>query len=417
MASLSSSRAAGRSSPPAGGRLQGTPRGSRWRCPPHVWTQPQSNHWTQQPCRQVSCRYPAATLPPNCNRAKLCKQRQHAVSDAATSGTQPPAAGLTGLRTVFAAEVHLDPGNVVITNGSQSALTLVLRTLTSPGDPVIVENPTYPGALAALRSAGLQPIPVPTDRGGIRPADFDTALHRTRARVAYLQTGTNNPSGASLAAERRSLVLEAAHRQHTLILDDDWARHLTLDQPAAPPLIVDDPHGHVIHLSSLAKPVAPSLRIGYIAAKGPALERLRTAAITDTLFTARPLQEIALEFLTSPDWPRHTRRLARALTQRRDHLLTALHTHWPTTAPGITRPRAGYHLWVPCPPQITSTTLTAKARTAGIIVGDGAQFFADEPATQHIRVSYSAAPSTSAGDNITTLAQLINNNQYNISMP
>lgn len=319
-----------------------------------------------------------------------------------------PAAGLASLRTVFATEVRLDPGNVLITNGAQSALTLVLRTLASPGDPVIVENPTYPGALAALRAAGLSPALVPTDRDGIRPIDFDTALDRTRARVAYLQTGTSNPSGIALSAERRRLLLEVAHRHQVLIIDDDWARHLPLDQFALPPLITEDPHGHVIHLSSLAKPVAPSLRIGYIAAKGPALARLHTAAITDHLFIPRPLQEIALEFLTSPDWPRHTRRLARALKERQHSLLTALDQHWPATALPITRPRAGYHLWVPCPPHITSTTLTHKARAAGIIVGDGAHFYADEPATQHIRVSYSAAPSTSAADSISTLARLIN---------
>lgn len=307
-----------------------------------------------------------------------------------TTWATAPAVGLSELRAIFAAEIGLDQNNIIVSNGSQPALALVLRAITAPGDSIAVENPTYSGALAAIRSAGLSPVPVPTDREGIRPADFDTLLGRSGARVAYLQTAANNPTGASLSAERRIQLLAIAQSRQVLIIDDDWARHLTLDRRAPRPLITDDPHGHVIHLCSLSKSVAPSLRIGYIAARGPAFDRLRTATIADNLFVARPLQEIALEFLGSPEWPRHLKRLRRALVVRRDALLGHLSRYWPAQDGAITRPLAGYHLWLPCPEELSSTELTRRALEHGVIVGDGAHCYPDEPATQHIRVSFGA---------------------------
>lgn len=315
-----------------------------------------------------------------------------------------PSAGLPGLRAAFAAEVGFDADDILVTNGSQAALALVLRTITSPGQAVVVENPTYAGALAAVRAAGLRPVPVPTDADGVRPEDLDRIIARTDARVAYLQTAVSNPSGASLSRERRQAVLEVARRHQILVIDDDWARHLVLEPGMPPPLVVDDAHGHVIHISSLAKPVAPSLRIGYIAARGPALRRLHTATIADKLFVARPLQEVALEFMASPDWPRHTKRVGRILAARRDHLLGELARLLPVVEGPIRRPRAGYHLWVPCPEGWSSTEVTRVAHDAGIIVGDGAHAHADEPPRHYVRMSFGAVNEPTATQAIERLA-------------
>ncbi|MEI2828009.1 MAG: PLP-dependent aminotransferase family protein [Dermatophilaceae bacterium] len=315
-----------------------------------------------------------------------------------------PSTGLPGLRAAFAAEVGFDADDILITNGSQAGLALVLRTITTPGQAVVVENPTYAGALAAVRAAGLRPVPVPTDGDGVRPEDLDRIVARTDARVAYLQTAVSNPSGASLSRERRQTVLDVARKHQILVIDDDWARHLVLEPGMPPPLIVDDAHGHVIHISSLAKPVAPSLRIGYIAARGPALRRLHTATIADKLFVARPLQEVALEFLASPDWPRHTKRVGRTLAARRDHLLGELARLLAVVEGPIRRPRAGYHLWVPCLAGWTSTEVTQVAHAAGIIVGDGAHAYADEPPGHNVRMSFGAVNEATTTQAIERLA-------------
>ena len=315
-----------------------------------------------------------------------------------------PAAGLTELRAVFAAQIGVDSDQVIVTQGSQSGLALALRALGTPGDAIAVENPTYPGALAAARAAGLRPVAVPMDRHGIRPDDLDRVLARSQARLVYLQTAVNNPAGVTLSPDRRQEILAVAADHQVLLIDDDWARFLPLDRPVAPPLIADDLGGHVVHLSSLAKPVAPSLRIGFLAATGPALVRLRTATITDALFVARPMQEIALELLTSPQWPQHLKRMRRVLVARRDHLLAEVARTWPSPDPSTTRPTAGYHLWVRCPDPLTSGEVTQRARAAGIVVLDGALAFADEPPTQHVRMSFGAINEVAATAALQTLA-------------
>lgn len=315
-----------------------------------------------------------------------------------------PSAGLPELRELFATQVGLAAGDVLVTSGSQPALTSIFRTLASPGDAVAVENPTYPGALAAVRAAGLRPVPVPTDASGVRTDLLDSVLDRTGARLAYLQTHVSNPSGASLGSDRREQVLAVAARRRALVVDDDWARHLALDQPSAPPLVQDDDDGHVVHVSSLAKPVAPSLRVGFIAARGPVLARLQTARTSDELFTSRLLQEVAVELLASPDWPRHLRQVSRALVARRDHLLDLLARHWPASEAPVHRPQAGHHLWVPCPPGTTSQQVTAAAREVGVVVGDGSASYADEPASQHVRLSFGACTEAEASGAVARLA-------------
>ncbi|PWJ45794.1 DNA-binding transcriptional regulator, MocR family, contains an aminotransferase domain [Quadrisphaera granulorum] len=315
-----------------------------------------------------------------------------------------PSAGLPELRELFAAQVGLSAGDVLVTSGSQPALTSIFHTLATPGDAVAVENPTYPGALAALRAAGLRPVPVPTDSSGVRPDHLESVLERTGARLAYLQTHVSNPSGASLTLARREQVLAVAARRSALIIDDDWARHLSLGEPAPPSLVQDDVDGHVVHVSSLAKPVAPSLRVGFIAARGPVLARLQTARTSDELFTSRLLQEVAVELLTSPDWPRHLRHLSRELVVRRDHLLTLLARHWPATEAPLHRPTAGHHVWVPCPPGTTAQQVTAVARSVGVVVGDGSASYADEAPSQHVRLSFGACTEAEASAAVMRLA-------------
>lgn len=315
-----------------------------------------------------------------------------------------PAAGLGALRAVFAHQATVDESEVLVTNGSQSAIALIAQAVAAPGDAVIVESPTYPGALAALRAAGLRPIPVPTDARGVDPVDMDAAFARTGARLAYLQSAVNNPTGLSLHPERRRPLLEVARRHRALVVDDDWARHIRLDAPVPPPLIADDVHGHVIHISSLAKPVAPSLRVGFLAARGPVLARLHTAVVTNQLFVARPLQEIALEFLTSAEWPRHTGRLSRTLVARRDALLAQVRRVW--SDGDVTPPRAGFHLWLACPRGVEPGALARDAQRAGITIGDGDAYFAGEPAEPRIRISFSATSERQAADALVTLASV-----------
>ncbi|MFD0823890.1 PLP-dependent aminotransferase family protein, partial [Micromonospora zhanjiangensis] len=189
---------------------------------------------------------------------------------------------------------------------------------------------------------------VPADTDGVRPDQLAAAFARTGARLFYCQPLHANPHGATLAAHRRAAVAGAVRDAGAFLIEDDYARDLTIDGHAPPPLAAEDPDGHVVYLRSLTKSAAPGLRVAAIGARGPAGARLRAARLLDDLFVAGPLQQATVEFVTAPAWVRHRRTLRGALRDRRGALLTALHRHLPELARQPV-PRGGLHLWVRLP--------------------------------------------------------------------
>ncbi|GAA1570385.1 PLP-dependent aminotransferase family protein [Kribbella sancticallisti] len=303
-----------------------------------------------------------------------------------------PANGLSSLRTVFArlAGADVTPDDVLITAGGQSALSIAFRAIAGPGSPVLVEAPSYPGALAAARAAGLSPVPVPLDQEGVRPDLLAEAFARSGARLLYCQPTYQNPTGAVLAAERRRQVVEVARAAGAFILEDDFARLLGHGSPVPKPLLTEDRDGTVVYLTSLTKPAAPSLRIGALIARGPVLERLRAIRQVDDFFVPRPLQEAALELVSSPSWERHLRGLATSLRQRCRELATQLadvQPDWTINRP----PDGGLHLWVRLPPGIEDTEVSAEARRLGVLVSAGQRYFATEKPGAWLRFNFAAA--------------------------
>ncbi|MFG1721214.1 PLP-dependent aminotransferase family protein [Micromonospora chalcea] len=304
-----------------------------------------------------------------------------------------PVEGRLDLRAWFAREAGggLRAEDMVICPGGQAALSSTLRALTTPGDTVLVESPTYLGALAAARAAGLRVVPVPADADGVRPDQLAAAFARTGARLFYCQPLYANPHGATLSPARRTQVAEAVRDAGAFLVEDDYARDLTIDGEAPPPLAADDPDGHVVYLRSLTKSTAPGLRIAAIGARGPAGARLRAARLLDDLFVAGPLQQATVEFLTAPAWDRHRRSLRVQLRTRREALLAALDRHLPSLAPRAV-PRGGLHLWVRLPDGADDVAVTAAAAAADVTVFPGRPWYAAEPPAPHLRLTYAAAP-------------------------
>ncbi|MDT7627115.1 MAG: hypothetical protein QOF99_8016 [Pseudonocardiales bacterium] len=310
---------------------------------------------------------------------------------------RPPLEGLTPLRAWFAREVGgpgggLTPAQVLITAGGQAALTTALHALAPPGSPVLVESPTYPGALAVARAAGLRPVPVPTDDDGVRLDLLQDAFTATGARVFYCQPLFHNPTGTVLAPDRRRRITEIAHAAGAFVIEDDFARRLGHGGPLPPPLVADDPYGTVVHISSLTKPTSPNLRVGALVARGPVMERLRGIQVVDSFFVPRPLQEAVLELVSAPAWPRHLRDLATSLRERRDAMLAALHRDLPDLA--TTVPAGGYYLWLRLPGGTDETALAAAALRAGVAISPGRSYFAAEAPGPHLRISFADTTGT-----------------------
>lgn len=319
-----------------------------------------------------------------------------------------PAEGREDLRAWFARETGagLRADDVVICPGGQAALSTALRALAAPGDTVLVESPTYLGTLAAARTAGLRVVPVPADADGVLPDQLAGAFGRTGARLFYGQPLHANPSGASLAAHRRADVVRAVADAGAFLVEDDYARDLTVDGEPARPLLADDPEGHVVYVRSLTKSTAPGLRIAALAARGPAAARLRAARLLDDLYVAGPLQQATLEFVTAPAWARHRRDLRAALRTRRAALLAALRANRPDLVPAAV-PRGGLHLWVRLPDGTDDVALAAAAAAAGVVVSPGRPWFPAEPPAPHLRLTYAAAPPDHMDEAVRRLARAL----------
>jgi DNA-binding transcriptional MocR family regulator len=303
-----------------------------------------------------------------------------------------PAQGLPELRAHFAAEIGpaVSPQHVIITPGGQAGLSAAFRHLAAPGDPVIMESPTYVGAIAAARAAGLTLVPVPGDGDGAVPDALADALRKTSAKLVYLQPRYSNPAGTVLGRDRRAAVLEAVTRHGAFLIEDDWVRDFDLGAPSPPPLASSDPDGHVVYLRSLSKPVAPGLRVAGLAARGPALVRLRRGRISDDLFVAPVLQQIALDVLTAPGWPRHLGSLRRALRERRDALAAAVGKLLPQCELALI-PSGGLHLWLRLPDNCLDTRVVGLAAARGLAISPGRVSFPGEPPGEYLRLSYASA--------------------------
>ena len=319
-----------------------------------------------------------------------------------------PPQGLPELRSYLAAEAGegLTAANVLIASGGQSSLSAVFRHLCAPGDPLIVESPTYVGALAAARAAGLVLVPVPGDVGGVLPDALADAFTRTGARLAYIQTRYANPAGSVLAAERREPVLAAAARAGAFLLEDDWMRDFDLGAPSPPPLVSQDDDGHVIYLRSVSKPIAAGLRVSGLAARGPVLARLRRGRISDDLFVAPILQHIALDVLTAPGWPRHLGTVRRLLRDRRDALVAAVQQLLPSCALDVI-PSGGMHLWLRLPDHASDADVAEAAAARGLAITPGRASFPGEPPGSYLRLSYAGEEAPALRRAVQILAGII----------
>jgi DNA-binding transcriptional MocR family regulator len=312
------------------------------------------------------------------------------------------------LRGWFARQAggSFQPGDVVVCPGGQAALSTAFRGLTRPGETVLVESPTYLGAIAVARTAGLRVVPVPADTDGVRPDLLADTLARTGSRLFYCQPLYANPHGGTLSTERRAAVLSILAGAGAFVLEDDWARDFTIDGTPPPPLATEDVHGHVIYLRSLAKSAAPGMRIAALAARGAAGARLRTACVRDDLFVSGPLLEAAVDLLSSPAFQRHLRALRPALAARRGAMLAGLREHLPALVPPVV-PAGGLHLWVRLPDDTDDRAVTAAAARHGVAVHPGRPWYAADPPAPYLRLTYGSVPPDVVSEGIRRLAEAI----------
>ncbi len=308
-----------------------------------------------------------------------------------------PSMGLPSLRHLFAGELARTAGcdvvadDVLVTSGGQAALVAAFRGLARPGDTVLMESPTFWGAIAAAAEAGLTVVPVAARPDGPDPAELERVLAMHGARLLYAQPTWHNPTGATWSPSVRGAVLDVLRTHGAFLIEDDWARDLALEGPPPAPLLCGDPDGHVVHLRSLTKSMAPGVRVAGLVARGPAMQRIRASRWAADLYVSPVLQLVAADVLAAPAWQRHLVRLRRELLGRRDALITALRGHAPLAEPTHV-PRGGLSLWVRLPGQADALTIAARCLQDGLAVSAGDEWFPAEPDGPYLRLGYAAAP-------------------------
>ncbi|WP_280396830.1 PLP-dependent aminotransferase family protein [Nocardia carnea] len=309
---------------------------------------------------------------------------------------RPPSAGLPDLQSWFATELAAitpagvsppAPGDVVVFPGSQSGLNTIFQALIGAGRPLLVESPTYWGAIMAAERAGVRMVPVPSSTQGPHPDELARAFEQTGARAFYAQPHFANPTGVQWESRRAGEVLEVVRRFGAFLIEDDWAHDFGIDAEPVP-LATRDDNGHVVYLRSLTKSVSPAVRIAAVVARGPARERILADAQAEAMYVSGLLQAVALDIITHPGWRTHLRGLGRQLATRRDLLLTALRDHVPAARPELV-PRGGLHLWVRFPERTDLARLVADCDAAGVIVAPGDEWFPAEPTGAYLRLNFS----------------------------
>jgi 2-aminoadipate transaminase len=281
-----------------------------------------------------------------------------------------------------------DPANVLIVSGSQQGLDLAGKLLINPGDSVVVEAPTYLGALRAFDVYQARYVAVPTDEAGIDPVGVERAL-KEGARMIYLNANFSNPTGKTMVAARRHQIVELAERFDVLVYEDDPYGMLRFSGEPVPPMITMS-SSHVLYAGSFSKILVPGFRLGWLSGPRGMIEKLTMIKQAADLHTSTTTQAMAAEALTGDFLDRHVDQVRSHYRRQRDRMLLALANYFPKEA-SWTVPEGGMFIWVTLPDGLDATALLARAVDEGVAYVPGEQFFTDGSGQNTLRLAYSVA--------------------------
>ncbi|MDB6427003.1 MocR-like transcription factor YczR [Curtobacterium sp. 20TX0008] len=312
---------------------------------------------------------------------------------AALAGIGYDTVGDPGLRAAIADRytergLPTDPSQVIVTIGAQHAIALLARVLVRRGDTVLVESPTYPHAHEAFREAGARLVGVPVDaRAGWDAAALETTLRRTAPAVAYVMPELHNPTGATMTADTRRLLLDVAATTGTTVVADETMGELRIDGDPAPPLAAAEPSGaSVVMIGSAAKVFWGGLRIGWVRAAPELLQRLLLARPTGDLGTPVLDQLVARELVPRTAAVLEGRRTF--LRAGRDELVAGLRARLPEW--DVPSPAGGLTTWVGLGRPVSSALVLA-ARAEGVLLASGGVFGPDGGFERFLRVPWTTA--------------------------
>jgi 2-aminoadipate transaminase len=310
--------------------------------------------------------------------------------------------------------IQVTPENILITSGSQQALDLLGKVFINEGDRIVVEAPTYLGALQAWNIYGADYVTVPSDENGMIVEDLEAAL-RAGPKFIYALPNFHNPLGVTIPLERRLRLVELADRYGVPIIEDDPYGELRFEGSHIPPIVVLDEKlhvqnghytGNVIYLSTFSKTLAPGIRLAWVIAPPEVIQKLVTAKQGADLHTSSFNQMVAYEVAKNGFLEKHIEHIIEVYRERRNVMLDSLEEHMPE---GVkwTHPQGGLFLWLTLPEHMSSVDIFRDAVEQRVAFVPGESFYALDGGHNTMRLNFSNATPEKINEGIARLARVV----------
>jgi 2-aminoadipate transaminase len=327
-----------------------------------------------------------------------------------------PTEGLDGtkdciLEVMGAEGMRTEPEDVIVTTGGQQVIDLVARTLVDPGDVVIAEGPTYPGAVPVFSAYQADVLQIEMDADGMRIDLLEEALTRLerdgrRPKFVYTVPSFQNPAGVTMSLPRRRRLVEVARERELLVLEDNPYGLLRYEGDPPPPLYSLDGGVYVMYLGTFSKILSPGIRLGWVVAPPPVLEKINLGKQAADLCTSTLSQLMVQAYFERGRWRDYVDSLTEVYRARRDTMLDALAEHFPRQAEW-TRPAGGLFIWATLPDFIDTTDLLARALRDNVAFVPGEAAFMDGRGRSSMRLNFSGCDDEALREGVRRIGEVV----------
>ena len=354
-----------------------------------------------------------STFPPKSFAAQMTRIAQQSAAEALQYG---PTEGFEETKDcilqVMGAEGMLpDSEDVIVTTGGQQAIDLVCKTLIDPGDVVICEAPTYPGAVPVFCSYQADVLQIECDSDGLRVDALERALERLaaegrRPKFVYSVPNFQNPAGVTMSLERRRRLVELARLHELLVVEDNPYGLLRYSGEPLPPLYQLDGGDYVVYIGTFSKILSPGIRLGWAVAPPPVMEKIVLGKQASDLCTSTLTQYFVREYFAEARWRQYVEELVEIYRGRRDVMLAALREHFPAQA-RWTEPEGGLFIWATLPEYIDTSDLLAKALGDDVAFVPGQAAYLDGRGRSSMRLNFSGVGDSEIREGIRRIGRVI----------
>lgn len=300
--------------------------------------------------------------------------------------------------------INVNPDSILIVSGALQAIQLISIGLLQPGSNVFVEKPSYLYSLQILQTLGMRRCGIAIDDEGIIASEIPCNIKKNRLSLLYTIPNFQNPTGCLMSLERRKDLLKVCQENRLPIVEDDVYRELWIDEEPPPPLKSLDVSGNVIYIGSVSKSLFPGLRIGWVVAPEPVINRLGDIKMQMDYGSSSLSQLVVARFLESGRYEIQLERMRMNLKKRRDHALSCLERHFKDIG-SWKKPKGGYYIWIKLDKKISMTKLFEDSCERGILLYPG--YIYGSFGNEYLRISYSYASMEEMERGIGILSQIV----------